>query len=257
MNDLSVIEHKQQRVLTTSQLAEVYETDEKNIQMNFSNNKERFQEGRDYYILEGEELKQFKNYTNDIGLVKKHTPQIYVWTERGANRHCKILDTNRAWEQFDVLEETYFKSKQSTQKNIDFSLLPPELQIANNLLIAVAEQQLKLHNIENTIATIKETVITHIDNWREDINKMCNKIASMLGINEYKNFKSESYKLLEQRAGVNLESRLKNYKGRLLEAGVRKTDINKANKLDCIEQDRKLKEIYAGIVKEYTIKYCA
>ena len=34
---------------------------------------------------------------------------MYLWTLKGANRHCKILDTDKAWQQFDVLEETYFK----------------------------------------------------------------------------------------------------------------------------------------------------
>ena len=38
MNDLQVIKHKNERVLLTSQLAEVYETDVKNIQMNFKRN---------------------------------------------------------------------------------------------------------------------------------------------------------------------------------------------------------------------------
>lgn len=45
--------------------------------------------------------------------------KLYLWTERGANRHCKILDTDKAWQQFDVLEETYFKVK-----NNEISLIP-------------------------------------------------------------------------------------------------------------------------------------
>ena len=43
---------------------------------------------------------------------------MYLWTERGANRHCKILDTDKAWEQFDNLEETYFKVKESEQPKL-------------------------------------------------------------------------------------------------------------------------------------------
>ena len=61
-------------------------------------------------------MRGFKNLVNDIDLVAKGTSQLYLWTERGANRHCKILDTDKAWEQFDNLEETYFKVK---QKGID------------------------------------------------------------------------------------------------------------------------------------------
>lgn len=112
MNELQTIEYSNARVLTTQQLAEVYETDIKNIQMNFSNNKIRFIEGKHYHILKGEELKSFKtNLPNDIGLVGNRASQLILWTEKGADRHCKILDTDKAWEQFDNLEETYFKVK--------------------------------------------------------------------------------------------------------------------------------------------------
>lgn len=42
MKDLIPIEHENQRVLTTEQLAEVYECEPKNIRMNFANNKDHF-----------------------------------------------------------------------------------------------------------------------------------------------------------------------------------------------------------------------
>ncbi len=53
-------------------------------------------------------MRAFKREVNDIPLVAPNVNQLYLWTERGANRHCKILDTPKAWEQFDNLEETYF-----------------------------------------------------------------------------------------------------------------------------------------------------
>lgn len=111
MKKLQVLEYDEIRVLTTQQLAEVYETETANIKMNFKNHKNRFIEGRDYFCLKGNELKEFKNLVNDIYLVDKRTPHLYLWTERGANRHSKILDTDKAWQQFDILEETYFKVK--------------------------------------------------------------------------------------------------------------------------------------------------
>lgn len=95
MSDLPILKHNGQRILTTQQLAEIYETSVDNIKMNFNNHKDNFVEGKHYYLLKGEELKEFKNLVNDIYLVDKHTPQLYLWTERGANRHCKILDTNK------------------------------------------------------------------------------------------------------------------------------------------------------------------
>ena len=110
MNNLAIIEHQSSRVITTAQLAEVYGTEPKNIQMNFTNNIDRFIDGRDYYCLTGDELRAFKGKPNSIGFAQ-NINKLYLWTDRGANRHSKILDTDMAWKQFDILEETYFNVK--------------------------------------------------------------------------------------------------------------------------------------------------
>lgn len=112
MNDLQVIEYNNQRILTTQQLAEIYETDVDNIKNNFNRNKDKFIENKHYYFLQGKELDQFKSCVTNSYPVSKYTRNLYLWTERGANRHCKILDTDKAWEQFDYLEDTYFKVKE-------------------------------------------------------------------------------------------------------------------------------------------------
>ena len=33
---------------------------------------------------------------------------LYLWTKRGAARHAKMLNTDRAWEVFEALEDNYF-----------------------------------------------------------------------------------------------------------------------------------------------------
>ena len=81
--ELKVIEYNDKRILTTKQLAEVYETEENNINVNFYNNKDRFVEGNHYYKLEGNELKKFKDLINDINIVDKRAPSLILWTERG------------------------------------------------------------------------------------------------------------------------------------------------------------------------------
>lgn len=101
-----------QTVITTEMLASAYGTDTNNIQVNFIRNKDKFEEGKHYILLQGAELKEFKNQPTNSKVVKKNTSQLYLWTERGASRHCKILDTDKAWEQFDYLEEAYFKVKE-------------------------------------------------------------------------------------------------------------------------------------------------
>ena len=67
--NLTVLEKNNQRVLTTKQLAEVYETLKNNIVQNFKRNSERFIEGKHYYKLIGEELKEFKSLMTDSHLV--------------------------------------------------------------------------------------------------------------------------------------------------------------------------------------------
>lgn len=107
---MNAIEYKGQKVITTELLAQVYGTDTRNISKNFNRNKSKFIEGKHYFLLQGDELKAFKGSRHlDDNL--KFTPILYLWTGRGANRHSKILDTDKAWEQFENLEETYFRVK--------------------------------------------------------------------------------------------------------------------------------------------------
>lgn len=116
-----IIEWRKQVVITTALLAEVYETDVDNVKKNFSRHKDNFIEGTHYFLLQGEELREFKNMVTNSPLVGKNANQLYLWTERGANRHCKILDTDKAWEQFDHLEETYFNKDDSQKIPKDFA----------------------------------------------------------------------------------------------------------------------------------------
>lgn len=114
MNHLIPMEFNKQRIMTTKILAEQYGTNEQNISKNFTRNMERFTEGKHYFKLDGEELKEFKGYVqNDESL--KFASVLYLWTEKGAARHAKILDTDEAWEVYEALEETYFRVKEQKQ----------------------------------------------------------------------------------------------------------------------------------------------
>ena len=109
MNHLQVIERDNQRVMTTAVLAEEYGTTVKVISNNFNNNKERYTEGKHFYYLEGEELKDFLQSTN-LGMQNSDKIRsLYLWTEKGALLHAKSLGTDRAWEVYEILVDTYFK----------------------------------------------------------------------------------------------------------------------------------------------------
>jgi phage antirepressor YoqD-like protein len=130
MNSLIIIERKGQRVLTTQQLAEAYEADAKIINRNFERNKDRYIEGKHYFSLSGDELKEFKgSRQNDDTL--KYTSILYLWTERGALLHAKSLNTDKAWQIYDMLVETYFTVKEQ-QVSVPKSL-PEALRLAADL----------------------------------------------------------------------------------------------------------------------------
>ena len=110
--NVNIVEHKGQRVLTTEQVADVYGCESRNISDNFKNNEGHFDEGEHYFKLEGAELKAFKRHSENIGLpINKFASTLYLWTRRGASRHCKMLGTEKAWEMFDCLEENYFSQQ--------------------------------------------------------------------------------------------------------------------------------------------------
>ncbi|AEB75868.1 ORF6C domain-containing protein [Clostridium botulinum] len=153
MNNLEIIEIKGRRVLTTEQLAKIYGTTTDNIKVNFNNHKNNFKEGKHYYFLQGKELKEFKNQVNDIYLVGKRAASLYLWTERGANRHCKILDTDKAWEQFDNLEEIYFRVKEDSQ-NVPKTL--EDIMICT--LQGMKEVKQQLNQVNNHALEAKEGV---------------------------------------------------------------------------------------------------
>ena len=84
MNGLQVIERENQRVLTTAQIAEQYETSTQVITNNFNRNKRRYVENKHYFALEGEEKRTFLDLTQiDLGSAK-NAKTLYLWTEKNA-----------------------------------------------------------------------------------------------------------------------------------------------------------------------------
>lgn len=110
MNNLTVTEYKDIRVLTTQQIAEVYGTNTDVISRNFSNNKERYTEGKHYICLIGGELREAKASGKIYGL-PQNANKFYLWTEKGAFLHAKSLGTDKAWEVYENLVDFYFNRK--------------------------------------------------------------------------------------------------------------------------------------------------
>ncbi len=126
MNQVQVIVHRQARVLTTMQLARSYETDEKLIQQNFNNNKGRYKEGKHFILLHGEELREFKRNFENLGFAP-NLNKLYLWTEKGAWLQAKSLNTDAAWDAYEMLVDEYYKVVEQQAKD------PVELALQTSL----------------------------------------------------------------------------------------------------------------------------
>jgi hypothetical protein len=256
MSNLIPIEHQNQRVLTTQQIAQLYETDTDKIKQNFSYNRDRYIPGVHYYIAEGELLKRIKSEVENFDLAP-NVNKLYLWTEKGALLHAKSLNTDRAWDVYSELVDTYFRAQELMKPVSIEDLIIMQAQSMKELKAEVQQLKADTSQAKQTVEAIKDTIIQQPDNWREELNKMFNKIVIVVGGEPFREMRKQSYEELERRAGVNLDARLRNLRTRMLEAGKSKTAINEACKLDVIAEDKKLREIYSKIVQELYIKHVA
>lgn len=150
MERLQVIEKNGERVLLTSQIAESYGTTAKVISNNFIRNQERYTEGKHFYCLEGEVKREFCN-RHQIEDGSKAT-KLYLWTEKGALLHAKSLGTDKAWEVYDYLVESYFQKTEKVTLDMKSALLNPDTII--QLATALKEEQSKSKLLEVKVSEL-------------------------------------------------------------------------------------------------------
>lgn len=251
-----IVEYEGIRVLTSSQIAEAYETDSNTLNKNFNRNKERYIEGKHFICLTGDLLRDFRA-KGQIDVLP-NANKLYLWTEKGALLHAKSLNTDKAWEVYDRLVEGYFRVRSVVDER-----LSPETKILYQMINQIAASEIQAKEAKelaqkavDTTEAIKEAVKPVFDNWRIEINSKFNRIQKNAD-KQFSVLRTEMYAELEKRAGCDLNTRLRNKRSRMQENGCTKTEINNLNKMDIIEEDKKLREIFSKIVSEYEIKYCA
>lgn len=142
--NLTVLERNGQRVMTTNQLAEVYGADRHQISKNFTRNIERYKEDKHYFSLTGESKREFLDRVQiDDG--SKNATVLYLWTEKGAWLHAKSLNTDQAWDAYEMLVDEYYKITQEP-------ILPKTYKEALLQLVEQVEKKEKLQT-DNLVLT--------------------------------------------------------------------------------------------------------
>lgn len=150
MGALAVIEHQNQRVLTTAQLAESYGTDADRIHKNFSRNQERYKPKKHYVLLQGNELRAFRA-TGQIDL-SPNLNKLYLWTEKGAWMHAKSLNTDQAWDAYELLVDEYYRVRDAikpTESAAEIILMLAQENANKEKRLALVEQ--KVEEVEHKI----------------------------------------------------------------------------------------------------------
>lgn len=194
MQNLQPVEYHGVRVLTSSQVADMYGTNIKTISYNFSYNKQKYMEGKHYIKLEGSELKTFKA-NREIPDCHKFSAHLYLWTEKGALLHAKSLNTEKAWEAYDYLVDFYFRVREEKKVEEKKEVVPTEttvkpfkgLKVATGQVVDIPEngkaQELILDMKKyitgmEALLDIYDMYLSEAEfrNIAEAINKMSNKI---------------------------------------------------------------------------------
>lgn len=161
MNHLQPISQGGRRVLTTIQLAEVFGTEAKIINRNFQRNADRYVQGKHYFALSREELREFKG-SRQIDDSLKFTSILYLWTEKGAWLHAKSINTEKAWDAYEMLVDEYYSIKEDLVPLSKDQALVTVLRTTADLMEDTQTIKAEQHKIRKLVYEIDNKVEEHI-----------------------------------------------------------------------------------------------
>ncbi len=261
-HDILIKEYKGQRVVTFKDIDVVHGRPEGTAKRNFNDNKKHFIEGEDFFTISYSEF--CTEYVPNPPKGGNPNIPVNLMTESGYLMLVKSFTDDLAWEVQRQLVSNYFRVRQlvddlSPQMKLLYGLCDQlaqaerEAKEAKKIADSAKEVAAKAYEVTENI---KDAVKPILDNWREEINTKFNRIQKSCGT-EFNVLRNEMYSELERRAGCDLGTRLRNKKQRMSDSGCAKTEIKNTNRMDIIDEDKKLREIFSKIVSEYEIKYCA
>lgn len=272
MNDLKVIgkEHigeieftgieggfgKNKKAMLVKDIAQIHNQPLGEINRRINDNRNRFKDNIDII-----DLKSVMGLShNEFGFTQNAWNRLgnaYLLSERGYAKLLKILDDDKAWDIYDELVDNYFNMRKTIKNDVSmFDELSPDLQMFKKIFDNAARNELELKRVDQKLDNITEIVSLNTTEWRKTAQSLIHKMAKTEGgFGAYQQIQGDIYKEVDARAGSNLKTRLTNLRQRMALNGSCKSAIDRLNRLDVIDADKRLKQIYMAVVKDFAIKY--
>lgn len=128
---IPIVEYMGQRVITLATMDKLHRRPEGTAARNFQSNKERFEEGKHFYLVEYNEKDELRAFGVEVpprGLI--------VLTERGYSMLVKSFTDDFAWEVQEQLSDSYFDGRRP--------MTTAEFLVQQAQLILEHERQIKL-----------------------------------------------------------------------------------------------------------------
>lgn len=246
MNNLVIMKDKQ-AVTSSLQVAEVFDKQHKDVLEAIDTKIQSAENSAHYQIMfaEGE-------YKDSRG-----RKQRLYYMNRDGFSFIAFGFTGKKADTFKLKYiEAFNQMENHIKEQLDTSTLSPELQFMNSVVQSLAKQEIANKRLENKVDNITDIIALNTTDWRKECRSLVNKMAKTQGeFGAYQEIQTAIYNEVDRRAGSSLKTRLTNLKNRIAYEGASKTKIRNTNKLDVIDNDKRLKEIYLAVVKDFAIKY--
>lgn len=210
-----------------------------------------------------------KSETPNLGSLNFFIPSTYTTFENTkqypcyliTRKGCDMVANKMTGEKGILFTATYVTKFEEMEKSLQKPTCIEDVMIQSLQEMKAIKQQVSVAlttatETKQSLESIRNTISLSPNSWRNDTKDIIVEISKKLGdISHINDVRKESYKLLDDRFGVDLETRLTNKRRRMAEEGVCKSKRDKLNKLDVIADDKKLIEGYVAIIKQMAVKY--
>lgn len=265
MNDLVTIGNTQftaktldgKPVLTFRDIDTIHHRPEGSARKRFNDNRQRFVEGEDYFVLDQ------PSEIRTLGIQRPQggtPPSVTLITESGYLMIVKSFTDDWAWEVQRKLVKTYFRAKElAAEKTKPMSpsemfAMQAQINLESERKLAALESKVDDTNRKfDAVTTFVTSPLTESDTWQDRMTCHIRRAVEEFGLN-YQQFHAKLYDELERTAGVSLQCRQTRTRNRMAAAGATKTECKNVSKLSIIASDKKLRAMFETILRNEIVR---